>query len=132
MTDENLYQVALDSELRDAVITGSIDTVREMIDQGADVNSTVYRSRQRYGTLFDRKTLHEAASSNRYEIAELLLEAGADTDARDYWKATPLHFAAQANSCDVAQLLISKVPISELKIEEGEPRWIFRLKKISD
>ncbi len=78
MTDENSYQVALDSELRDAVITGSIDTVRDLIDQGADVNSTVYRSRQRYVTLYNRKILHEAASSNRYEIAELLLEAGAD------------------------------------------------------
>ena len=107
MTDKNSYQSTLDPELIDAVITGSINTVRELIDKGADVNSTVYRSSHRRKG-FLRKALHEAASSNRYEIAELLLKAGADVDAKDYWKATPLHYAAQANSCGVASMLISK------------------------
>src|ERR1700738_1878168 len=53
--------------------------------------------------------LHCAAWKGHPAIVALLLEAGADVNARnnnEHWGTTPLHAAAHANQAAVAQLLI--------------------------
>ncbi len=52
-------------------------------------------------------SLHFAALSNAYEVAELLISHGADVDpkGKDAW--APLHSAAFSNAYEVAELLIS-------------------------
>jgi ankyrin repeat protein len=85
--------------LAEAARTGSDSKALDLIDQGADVNST-------HG--LSRTPLHEAAWGDHYDVAALLLKSGADIDARDHWKATPLHYAAWKNSVSVLRLLLSQ------------------------
>ncbi|MEH6471287.1 MAG: ankyrin repeat domain-containing protein [Halopseudomonas sp.] len=51
--------------------------------------------------------IHLAAQSNQTELISLLLDRGADLDARDYFKRTPLHWAAEANRTDTCQQLLN-------------------------
>ena len=50
--------------------------------------------------------LHYAAQHNSTESAKLLLESGADIEAKDMSNLTPLHYAAQHNSTESAKLLL--------------------------
>lgn len=52
--------------------------------------------------------LHLAAAMDRTLIAEVLIDHGADLDARTDNGFTPLHWAASRDSKDVAQLLIER------------------------
>ncbi|AFA40165.1 Ankyrin repeat protein [Pyrobaculum oguniense TE7] len=54
-----------------------------------------------YGT-----PLHTAAEYCRVEIAELLLQRGADPNAKTWWGWTPLHYAAWKRCTPVTELLL--------------------------
>jgi ankyrin repeat protein len=45
---------------------------------------------------------------NSLDISSLLIDCGADIEAKDSSGGTPLHTAAQRNSLDVARLLIDR------------------------
>lgn len=53
-----------------------------------------------------RTDLHRAAELHLPGLAEVLIAAGADVNAKDKKKNSPLHTAASANNTDVADLLI--------------------------
>jgi len=61
-----------------------------------------------YNSVYSWKPLHIAAANNQKEIAELLIEYGADIEVVNYSSETPLHIAARFNSKEVAELLIEK------------------------
>lgn len=69
----------------------TIRMVQQQIDQGADVNQ-----RDEWGFT----PLHFAAAFNDDpDVISLLLDTGADLNARDKeWQATPLHWAAWSNA----------------------------------
>jgi len=50
--------------------------------------------------------LHIAASRGYKSVVNLLIEQGADVNAKDKYGQMPLHFAANRASMDLAQLLI--------------------------
>jgi ankyrin repeat protein len=52
--------------------------------------------------------LHWAAEKDHYEIAEMLLDAGADLEATTSWGATPFDWAATMGSARVADLLLAR------------------------
>lgn len=52
--------------------------------------------------------LHYAAETNQADIARVLLDAGADLEARTSWGATPLDWAATLGSTAVAELLLAR------------------------
>ena len=50
--------------------------------------------------------LHCAAKNNSKEVAEILINAGAELNSRNLDKRTPLHFSALYNSLFTAALLV--------------------------
>ena len=52
--------------------------------------------------------LHKAAANNAKEVAELLIQKGANIEAQEENQYTPLHRAAKNNAKEVAELLIQK------------------------
>jgi ankyrin repeat protein len=47
-----------------------------------------------------------AARRNHIEIAKLLIERGADVEAKDKWGRTPLYYACLNDNLECAELLI--------------------------
>ena len=64
--------------------------------------------------------LHEAAAFGHKEIAELLIAAGADVDAKDENGYTPLFNAAYWGRKEIVELLIANGADVNAKIEAGE------------
>jgi ankyrin repeat protein len=52
--------------------------------------------------------LHWAAERDHHDIAKMLLDAGADLEARTSWGATPFDWAATTGSTKVADLLLAR------------------------
>ena len=50
--------------------------------------------------------LHWAAANGHVEIVRLLLQNGADVNAKDRWDGTPLHWAASEGHIDILHLLV--------------------------
>jgi ankyrin repeat protein len=67
--------------------------------------------------------LHHAAWKGQAEVAALLLDAGADVNAKNentHWGGTPLHAAAHGNQRAVAELLIARG--ADLQARSGNGR----------
>src|SRR5687768_11846738 len=92
MTDEN--------EFIEAVKRGDASIVADLL----------FRRPELVGFAGDhRKTgLHWAAETDQLETARILLDAGADMEAKTSWGATPLDWAATMGSARVADLLLSR------------------------
>jgi uncharacterized protein len=91
----------LDRPVADAAARGDLDTVRDLLRNGADVNSA-----QGDGMT----ALHWAAERGELELTEVLIYSGANVDAGTrIGHYTPLHLASREGHADVvAALLRSK------------------------
>lgn len=81
-----------------AVASGDLVTVQQMVDAGADVNTSDY-----HGT-----ALQTAISHDRAEIANLLISSGANLGVRDRYGDMPLHLAIKNNMRSTVQTLLDK------------------------
>ena len=80
------------------------DCVRLMLENGVPVDEKTDANNE---ILVESTPLHLAAYYGRYESAKVLLEFGADTNARDVNNMTPLHIASMRNHIKIIELLIS-------------------------
>src|SRR5262245_850645 len=85
-----------------AAQSGDVETLRQRLDARPDLINALA------GRGFPKATaLHLAAFRNQHEAARLLIERGADLDAREFPdNAAPLHFAAMYGDLDMVRLLV--------------------------
>ena len=86
--------------LCDAVRSGDLQTVKEQLANGVDINAG--------DSEFGVTALSWAGLLDATEIAEFLVEKGADVNAKSRDGSTPLHSAAFLGHTKIAELLIQK------------------------
>ena len=101
---------APDISILDAAKAGDIETVKQHLAAGTDVDA-----KDKYG----RTPLHLAPGSGHKEIAELLIAKGADVNAKSKYGVTPLHYAAGNGHKEIAELLIDKGADVDAKADNG-------------
>ena len=72
--------------------------VLQLLEEGAYVDEKNYRERYTW--------LHLASSCGHAEVAELLIERGADVNARSIYRETPLHLASLNGRIEMVNLLV--------------------------
>lgn len=82
--------------LAQAIVQNDVVLVRQLVDAGVDVNARA----------FGATPLHLSAEYGRSEIAQVLLDRGAEVDSVDNLGRTPLLWAAVNRHSDVAQVLL--------------------------
>ena len=87
-----------------AVAGGHIELVEQHLAAGTDITETLRDRVPGYGGT----PLHVAVLTNQKEVTQLLLERGADINARakDRDGGTPLHWAAAVGRKQLAELLV--------------------------
>jgi cytohesin len=124
---------ASDISIHDAAYKGNVETVKQHLAAGADVNAEdqhgwtplyaaaagghkeivdllITNSADVNAKYAFRTPLHEAALGGHKEIVELLIAKGANVNvnAKIDWGGTSLHFAAANGHKEIAELLIAK------------------------
>ncbi|GFX91360.1 poly polymerase tankyrase-1 [Trichonephila clavipes] len=97
-SSKNSNQVPRDSALLDAAKKGNLNRVMKLV---SPENINCRDSQGRNST-----PLHLAAGYNNLDVAEFLLEHGADVNAQDKGGLIPLHNASSYGHLDIAALLI--------------------------
>ncbi len=95
-----------------AALAGHDHIVKRLIDAKADINTT------ESGT--GMTPLHGAARWNRLTTARLLLENGADLDARDFFGRTPLFDAMVKDRFEMLDLLLDGGANLSARNSEGQ------------
>ncbi|KAJ9566161.1 hypothetical protein OSB04_002127 [Centaurea solstitialis] len=75
---------------------GNLDGIKELLSSGTDVN---------FKDIDNRTALHVAACQGFCDVAELLLDGGAEVDPKDRWGSTPLADAIHYKNHDMIKLL---------------------------
>ncbi len=104
--------------LSDAVLMGDLVAAQSLIAAGADAREL--DNRRGIAGNNGRRPLHWAALTDRSEMIELLLDAGADIDETNVSGFTPLHHAAEANALEAAELLIARDADLEVENTRGQ------------
>ncbi|MDP6307286.1 MAG: ankyrin repeat domain-containing protein, partial [Verrucomicrobiota bacterium] len=97
--------------LYEAAESGDIEAVKQHLADGTDIELKC--------TGCGSTALGHAAKYGHNEIAELLIENGADVDAKDEDGSTPLHLAALMGYKEIAELLIAKGADVNAKKDDG-------------
>jgi uncharacterized protein len=95
-----------------AIFFGHGELARWLIEQGADVNAAADNSARVAG-------VHAAAAACDRETMRLLLERGADANARQQLDYTPLHGAASRGDIEMAKLLLAHGAERDAKGTDG-------------
>ncbi len=123
------------SSLEKAARTGNVRQVQELIRQGINVNRASFYGRE--------TALITAARAGKFDVVKILLDAGADVQARDGLGRTALMAAAAKGRASIVKLLLARgssailsdrygdTPLT-LAAQSGSPETISILKEAQD
>ena len=95
-----------------AIFFGNRELAKVLVDEGADVNTPSANAQK-------VAPLHAAAAVCDLEMMRILLDRGADPDARQQMGYTPLHTAASRGDIEMAKLLLSYGGTRDTRGEDG-------------
>jgi ankyrin repeat protein len=95
-----------------AVFFRNYDAAKLLISKGANVDAVAKNSMR-------VAPLHSAAAGNEPRIVKLLIECGADVNAKQQGGYTALHAAAQSGNVEMAEFLIEHGANINSKTEDG-------------
>jgi uncharacterized protein len=101
----------IESQLIDAVKIGDVGTVKSLLQKKADVNATAADS---------STPLHWAVQNNNFEIADLLIGAGANANSTTRYKITPLSLAAANGNAKMIERLLNAGVDANSTSEDGQ------------
>jgi uncharacterized protein len=114
----NAYSVDGFTPLSLAVFFGHLETVNALLAAGAYVNAASRESMK-------VTPLASAAAANRNDIARVLIEHGADVNAKAAANFSPLHEAAATGNLELARLLLDKGANINAVTEDGKTPFIY-------
>ena len=98
------------SRLHIAAEHSQISEITQLLNAGADVNARIRLGPHRGQTPLHRAMVRDlfrgGKEKNTLEVVKLLLDVGADVNARSNKNVTPLHFAAWGCKIEVVEILI--------------------------
>ncbi|WP_264682379.1 MULTISPECIES: ankyrin repeat domain-containing protein [unclassified Wolbachia] len=106
-----LAQAKLDKDLRVAVIRGNLQTVKNLIEQGANIET---KDKEEW------KLLHYAAVRNHIMVVKFLVEQGANIETKDEKGRTPLHRAAERGHKEIVEFLVDQGASIETKSKDNK------------
>ncbi|RYE13070.1 MAG: ankyrin repeat domain-containing protein, partial [Rickettsiales bacterium] len=106
---ENLDQKA--GNLFMSILSGNIHSIRELIRSGLDVNTRF--------TPGGRTALHIASESGLYDVAQELINLGADVNSITDRGLSPLHAVAQKGDMDMAMILLTSGARHDIVTDNG-------------
>merc|ERR1711970_52024 len=125
---EEHYELEMSVNLNDAAMAGNVEEVLIRLNMGEDVNQKCY---PRYST-----PLHDAVCCGRQEIAQILVEKGANVNELDYKNMTPLKLAIRYGQEDIESLLRTngakeavEIPKKVSVVSEVAPPWARKLSR---
>lgn len=101
-----------DVEVLDAARKGDIEALENLIREGRDIET---RTRSHRYT-----PLHLASLGHSLKTVSLLLDSGANLEAKSDIGATPIHFASSHGSIEILDLLICKNAQIDTRDENGQ------------
>ena len=100
-----------ETPLNYAAFYDAAETAKVLRRYGGREQAALENQRQEQATSDDKHgvtPLHKAAANNRYKTAEVLLNNGADVNAKNKYGWTPLHLAALNNASATAEVLLKQ------------------------
>lgn len=96
-----------------AAFFGHLDLAQELLEKGANPN--IAASNQ-----FKVAPLHSACATSNVKMATLLIQYGADVNAKQMQKVTPLHSAAHNGQTELVQLLVDNEADINATMDNGQ------------
>ena len=96
-----------------AAFFGHLDLAKELLEKDAEPNVAANNQ-------FKVAPLHSACATSNLEIATLLIQNGADVNAKQIKNVTPLHSAAYNGQSDLVQLLADNGADINAKMDNGQ------------
>lgn len=100
----------LEYELKIATLDNDFKKVREVVEDGVDVNSWGLAVREGSRLSYISTPLHIAAERGYDQIVEYLLSKGAKSYSKNSYYSTPLHLAVRAGHLSTARILLNHDP----------------------
>jgi ankyrin repeat protein len=101
---------------------GHFTLVKDLLDKGADPNTPSDNQ-------LKVAPLHSACAISNYEIAELLIQNGADVNAKQLNGVTPLHSASHNGELELSKLLINNGAEINVITDDGKTPLFMALEK---